>query len=102
METAQETTGYLTTSVRHFMSNATAEVDLPLELSVEEATRELTRAIGLPTIDIENRPQHYELFVRRPDGTAEHLNPSARIADAVKPGETIEPLPEVVPGASGR
>ena len=97
MEAAQEV-GYVTASLRHFVTKETAEVDLPIDLSVEEATREISHAIGLPTIDLENRPQHYELFVRRPNGTAEHLNPSARIGEAIAPGDLIEPLPEVVPG----
>ena len=97
MEAAQDT-GYVTASLRHFMTKETAEADLPLELSVEEATREITRAIGLPSVDMENRQQIYELFVRRPNGTAEHLNPSARIGEAIAPGDLIEPLPEVTPG----
>jgi len=97
MEAAQDT-GYVTASLRHFMTKETAEADLPLELSVEEATREITRAIGLPSVDMENRQQIYELFVRRPNGSAERLNPAARVADAIAPGDIVEPLPEVIPG----
>jgi len=98
MEAAQDINGYVTASIRHFMTKATSEADLPLALSIEEATGEIARAIGLPEVDLENRVQRYELFVRKADGTAEHLDPSARIGDAIAPGDLIEPLPEVTPG----
>jgi len=98
MEATQDITGYVTASLRHFMTRETSEADLPLDLSIEEATGEIVRAIALPAVDLENRTQHYELFVRRPNGTAEHLNPSARVGDAIAPGDVVEPLPEVTPG----
>jgi hypothetical protein len=89
---------YVRVSLRHFVSQATAESDLPVDWTGEEATREITRALGLAATDGENRPQHYELYVRRPDGTAEALRPSVRIGDAVGDGDELAPMPEVTPG----
>jgi hypothetical protein len=102
MEAAVETLNprYVRTSLRHFVSLATTETDLPTEWSAEEATREITRALGLPEIDSEARPQRYELFVRHADGSAEALRPTIRIGDAVKPGDELEPKPEITPGAA--
>jgi len=102
MEGTQDVIGYVTASLRHFMTKATSEADLPVDLSIEEATGEIARAIGLPEVDLENRVQRYELFVRRPNGTAEHLNPSARVGDAIAPNDLVEPLPEVTPGRPAR
>jgi len=101
MEAAEDVDGYVTASVRHFMTKTTSEADLPLGLSIEEATGEIARAIGLPEVDLENRAQRYELFVHRRNGGAEHLNPSARVGDAIAPGDLVEPLPEVTPGHPG-
>jgi hypothetical protein len=99
MEAAVETAPrYVRASLRHFVSQATTETNLPADWTAEEATREIARALGLPATDAENRPQSFELFVRRPDGTAEALRPSIRIGDAVADGDELSPLPEVTPG----
>src|SRR5437762_11204830 len=97
---AQETTAprYVRVSLRHFVSQATTVSDLPADWTAEQATREIVHALGLPSRDAENRPQHFELFVRRPNGTAEALRPTVRIADAVEDGAELSPLPEVTPG----
>lgn len=102
MEAAVDTTTsrYVRTALRHFVSQATTETDLPADWTAEEATREIARALGLAATDAENRPQHYELFVRRPNGTAEALRPSIRIGDAVQNGDELSPMPEVTPGAA--
>ena len=98
--TANEATAprYVRASLRHFVSQATTVSDLPADWTVEEATREIVRALGLPSQDAENRPQHFELFVRRPNGTAEALRPTIRIDEAVRDGDELSPLPEVTPG----
>jgi hypothetical protein len=101
METAQATTTqrYVTASLRHFVTHDVTEADLPAEWTVEEATREISRAIGLPTVDMESRPAHYELFVRRsPDGEGEKLPSSGRIGELVREGDEIAPMPEITPG----
>ena len=100
MEAVQEASAprYVRASLRHFVSQATTETDLPAEWTAEEATREIANALGLASTDAENRPQHYELFVRRPDGTGEVLRPTIRIGDAVRDHDELSPLPEVVPG----
>jgi NADH:ubiquinone oxidoreductase subunit E len=102
MEAAVQTTTprYVRASLRHFVSQATTESELPADWTAEEATREIARALGLAATDVENRPQHYELYVRRPDGSAEALRPSIRIGDAVAEGDELAPMPEVTPGAA--
>lgn len=100
MSTATTTMDVIPTGLRHFVSQATTTADLPGEWTIEQATREITRALGLPARDAENRPQHYELFLRRQDGTGELLGPSQRVKDVVRPGEELSPMPEVVPGAA--
>lgn len=103
METATlaaATPRYLKTSLRHFVSDATTDAELPADWTVEEATREISRALGLATVGPDNQPQYYELFLRRADGTAELLRPSTPLGDAVKDGDELAPMPEVVPGAS--
>jgi hypothetical protein len=85
--------------LRHFVSQAVTSTELPGHWTAEEATREIANALGLPAIDTENRPQRYELFVRRPDGSAEVLRPSTKIADVVDDEDELSPMPEVVPGA---
>jgi hypothetical protein len=100
MSTATATMDVIPTGLRHFVSQATTTADLPAEWTVEEATREITRALGLPARDTEDRPQHYELYRRRGDGTGELLGPSLRVRDAIRPGDELSPMPEVVPGAA--
>ena len=100
MNTATATMEVIPTGLRHFVSQATTTADLPADWTIEEATREITRALGLPARDTENRPQHYELYLRRADGTGEVLGPSMRVKDAVRPGDELSPMPEVVPGAA--
>jgi hypothetical protein len=87
------------TNLRHFVSQATTTAHLPTDWTIEEATRQITQALGLPARDTENRPQHYELYLRRQDGTSELLGPSLRVKDAVREGDELSPMPEVVPGA---
>jgi hypothetical protein len=101
MQTVVETPlpRYVRATLRHFVSQATTETELPGEWTAEQATREISFALGLPATDTENRPQHYELFVRRPDGTAEALRPTIRIGEAVEDGAELSPMPEVTPGA---
>ena len=89
---------YVRTSLRHFVSQATTETDLPVDWTAEEATHHIARTLGLAATDTENRPQHYELFVHHPDGTAEALRPTIRIGDAVREGDELAPMPEVTPG----
>ena len=84
--------------LRHFVSRAVADVELPRLWSVHEATQELVRAIELPLVDAQNRRQAYELFVRRADGNAERLRPSATIGESVHEFDELEPMPEVMPG----
>jgi hypothetical protein len=101
MEAATQETAaprYVRVSLRHFVSQATTASDLPADWTVEEATREIVHALGLPNRDAENRPQHFELFVRRPNGMAEALRPTIRIGDAVEDDSELSPLPEVTPG----
>ena len=98
MQTATATP-FVRTRLRHFVSQETTETDLETDLTAEEATRRIVRALGLQTTDTENRPQHYELFVRRADGSAEALRPTSRIGEAVGPGDELAPMPEVTPGA---
>jgi len=86
------------TMLRHPVTQQTTDADLPAEWTVDRATREIARAIELPKRNAENVDQEYELFVRRADGRSERLRPSALLRDAVRPGDEIEPLPEVVPG----
>jgi hypothetical protein len=88
------------TGLRNFVSQTTTTADIPAEWTIEEATTEIARALGLPARDGENRPQHYELFLRRGDGTGELLGPSLRVKDAVRDGDELSPMPEVVPGAA--
>lgn len=97
MQTATATPSVRTT-LRHFVSQETTETDLETDLTAEEATRRIVRALGLATTDTEG-PQHYELYVRHGDGSAEALRPTIRIGDAVQDGDELSPLPEVTPGA---
>ena len=90
------------TRLRHFVSQETTETDLPTDWTAEEATHHIARALGLAATDTENRPQSYELFVRRQDGTSEALRPTIRIGDVVREGDELAPMPEVTPGASRR
>jgi hypothetical protein len=83
---------------RHFVTGATAEVELPAELSVDELTRELVREGALPQRTARNQEQPYELFVRHKNGEAERLPASARVGDVIEVGDELEPMPEVVPG----
>jgi len=100
MEAVQETSPrYINAVLRQFTTGATTEAELPADWTVEEATREISHALGLPSVDVENRPQHYELFVQRRNGTAEKLNGTAIIGEAVQDGDEVEPMPEVTPGA---
>ena len=84
--------------VRHFVSRAIADVEVPALWSVQDTTQELVRAIELPLVDAQNRHQVYELFVRRGDGTAERLRPSSTIGESVREHEELEPMPQVMPG----
>jgi len=85
--------------LRHFVSRAVAEIELPAFWSVQDATQELVRAIELPLVDAQNRRQAWELFVRRADGTAERLRPSSTIGESVRELDELEAMPEVMPGA---
>jgi hypothetical protein len=84
--------------LRHHVSRAVAEIELPSSWSVQEATRELVRAIDLPRVDHQNRETVWDLFVRRADGTAERLRPSSTVGESVREDDELEPLPEVMPG----
>ena len=84
--------------LRHFVSRAVADIELPRLWSVQDATQELVRASELPLVDAWNRRQAYELFVRRADGSAERLRPSATIGESVRELDELEPMPEVMPG----
>ena len=84
--------------LRHFVSEATTDTELPGHWTAEEATREIAAALGLPATDTENRPQPYELYVRRADGSGEVLRPSIHIGEAVEDGDKLSPMPEVTPG----
>ena len=99
MEGLQDPTArYVSAVLRQFNTGATTDADLPAHWTVEEATREISLALGLPRVDAENRPQHYELFVERPDGMAEKLNGTAIVGDVVRNGDEVKPLPAVTPG----
>lgn len=104
LETVQETSlppKFVGASLRHFVTDETTDAELPSEWTIQQATREIVGAIGLPTVGVENRPQHYELFVRRRNGAEEKLNPGATIGEAIADGDELRPMPEVTPGAGG-
>ena len=84
--------------LRHFVTQQVTDVELRPEWTVDFATREIARAIDLPERNAENVAQEYELFVKGEDGRAERLRPTALLRDSIRPGDEIEPLPEVVPG----
>ncbi len=84
--------------LRHFVTQQVTDVDLQPNWTVDYATREIARAIDLPERNAENVTQEYELFVKGEDGRAERLRPTALLRDSIRPGDEIEPLPEVVPG----
>jgi len=86
--------------LRHFVTQQVTDVELPADWTVDHATHEIARAIALPERNAENVPQEYDLFVRGRDGdgVGTKLRPSARVRDAIRPGDEIEPMPEVVPG----
>jgi hypothetical protein len=92
---------YVSAVLRQFTTGATTDADLPADWTVEEATREISLALGLPRVDAENRPQHYELFVEHADGAAEKLNGTAIVGDVVRNGDEVKPLPAVTPGHPG-
>ena len=91
---------YLRTRVRHFVADTTTDVDLRADWTVAEATQEITTALGLPAVDSENHEQHYELFLRRADGSGELLRPAVPLADVVTEGDELTPMPEVIPGSA--
>lgn len=93
-----EAVSYVTASLRHFVTGARIETELPTEWTIERATREISHAIGLPIRDTENRPAYYELFRQRDDGAGEKLPPSGTVGDLVHEGDEIVPLPEITPG----
>jgi hypothetical protein len=84
--------------LRHFVSRAVAEIEIPSSWSVQDATQELVRAIELPLVDGQNRRQTWDLFARRADGSAERLPPSSTIGESVRELDELEPMPEVMPG----
>ncbi len=88
----------ITAVLRHFVTQQVTDVELPSEWTVDFATREIARAIGLSERNAENVAQEYELFVKGQDGRAERLRPTALLRDSIRPGDEIEPLPEVIPG----
>ncbi len=85
-------------AIRHFVSGSILRSPLRADWSVDRARLEIVREAELPLTDSANRAQHYELFLRRRDGSRERLNPSSRIGDVVREGDELEPLPEVKPG----
>jgi hypothetical protein len=89
---------YVKARLRHFVSRAVADVELNSSWSVEDATQELVSAMQLPLVDTQSRRQAYELFVRRTDGAAERLRPTATIGESVRELDELEPMPEVMPG----
>ncbi len=93
-----ETASYVTASLRHFVTGASIETDLPTEWTIEHATREISHALGLPVTDTNNGPAYYELFRNRADGPGEKLPPSGTVGDLVHEGDEIVPLPEITPG----
>ncbi len=84
--------------LRHFVTQQVTDVELPADWTVDHATHEIARAMTLPERNAETAPQEYDLFVRGRDGVGTKLRPSARVRDAIRPGDEIEPMPEVVPG----
>jgi hypothetical protein len=105
METATETTAarsFVTASLRHFVTGLTVEADLPIDWTIERATREISQAIGLPTNDAENRPTFYELFRQHDDGPGEKLPPAGTVGELVQEGDEIVPLPEITPARPRR
>lgn len=93
-----ETAAYVTASLRHFVTGASIETELPTDWTIERATREISHAIGLPTHDTENRPAYYELFRQHDEGPGEKLPQSGTVGDLVREGDEIVPLPEITPG----
>lgn len=84
--------------LRHFVSRQVTDIELPAGWTIDEATRELVRAIELPALDEQSRPQHYELFLRRGDGSTERLPSSSTIGESVRELDELEAMPEVMPG----
>ena len=93
-----DATGPIPAVLRHFVTQQVTDVELQPDWTVDFATREIARAIDLPERNAENVAQEYELFVKGDDGRAERLRPTALLRDSIRPGDEIEPLPEVIPG----
>jgi hypothetical protein len=94
----EDAVGPIPALLRHFVTQQVTDVELQPNWTVDYATREIARAIDLPERNAENVTQEYELFVKGEDGRAERLRPTALLRDSIRPGDEIEPLPEVVPG----
>jgi hypothetical protein len=84
--------------VRHYSTQQVADLECPARWTVHETTEELVRAIELPRVDARNVPTHWELFLRRADGTTERLRPSSTLGESVREDDELQVLPEVVPG----
>jgi hypothetical protein len=84
--------------LRHFTSGLVSEAELETDRSVEETSAEIVLGLELPLVDADGRPQRYEIFARRGDGSAERLPAGVRIGDVVREGDEIEAMPEVQPG----
>ena len=95
---AEENSESIEVVIRDFVSGESVRSPIRASWSVDRVRQEIIRDIELPQTDSENRPQHYELFVRHEDGGRERLNPSSRIGDVVRRGDELEPMPEVRPG----
>ncbi len=92
------TTGSVHAVLRHFVTQQVTDVELPDAWTVDHATREIARAIELPERNAEDVAQEYELFLRGEDGRGTKLRPTALVRDVIRPGDELQPMPEVVPG----